>query len=497
MPFIFNTPENLLLRSDSKDPSTTCKGIIANGRPCRRKNTASSRASPATMTSVPQGSLTVAPKVNARNEGAAALFCWQHQNQAEILAPSSCGNHTQVLDLRKRTSVDTLVERLQVFDVKDSIGSKTKNETGQGHRSTERRTMPEQGHRVPGLPKAGPDEPSNIPGNVSLPRVPQPQQRRKPKGSLILHLSLFFCIQGPDLETEFTPPPRIKPTQPARRTPEMAQTPKPRPKGRPVPAQHSLHAQAFHDDHWQTPSNAQGRPSLNHESTPRSQTHTLLALIPPSLSPQTTSLLLAELAKPLPPSSEPGYIYMFWLTPGSTPAPSPDTASSLLTQAVASRRRTSDVVRPFVLPDHGASSDTKRITLKIGRASNVQRRLNEWTRQCGYNLSLIRYYPYHSSSPSSQPPSPMPSPRARPSSGALADRSGDPEGMFPRKVPHVARVERLIHLELAEKRVKRLCAGCTKEHREWFEVEATREGLRQVDEVVRRWVGWGTDLGER
>ena len=60
----------------------------------------------------------------------------------------------------------------------------------------------------------------------------------------------------------------------------------------------------------------------------------------------------------------------------------------------------------------------------------------------------------------------------------------------------MARVERLIQLELAEKRVKRVCAGCAKEHREWFEVEATREGLRAVDEVVRRWVGWGAGLGE-
>jgi len=29
-----------------------------------------------------------------------------------------------------------------------------------------------------------------------------------------------------------------------------------------------------------------------------------------------------------------------------------------------------------------------------------------------------------------------------------------------------------------------------KEHREWFEVKASREGVRGVDGVVRRWVGW-------
>jgi hypothetical protein len=60
-----------------------------------------------------------------------------------------------------------------------------------------------------------------------------------------------------------------------------------------------------------------------------------------------------------------------------------------------------------------------------------------------------------------------------------------------RKVPYVKRVERLIHLELAEKRVMRDCAACGREHREWFEVEASEKGVRNVDEVVRRWVAWG------
>lgn len=36
--------------------------------------------------------------------------------------------------------------------------------------------------------------------------------------------------------------------------------------------------------------------------------------------------------------------------------------------------------------------------------------------------------------------------------------------------------------------------ACGREHREWFEVEGvregSREGVREVDEVVRRWVGW-------
>jgi hypothetical protein len=59
-----------------------------------------------------------------------------------------------------------------------------------------------------------------------------------------------------------------------------------------------------------------------------------------------------------------------------------------------------------------------------------------------------------------------------------------------RKVPHAHRVERLVHLELGEQRVTKKCEACGKDHREWFEVEASKEGVARVDEVVKRWVGW-------
>ena len=53
-------------------------------------------------------------------------------------------------------------------------------------------------------------------------------------------------------------------------------------------------------------------------------------------------------------------------------------------------------------------------------------------------------------------------------------------------------VERLIHIELADLRVRGLgpCAECGKEHREWFEIEACKDALRRVDQCVRRWVVW-------
>lgn len=193
----------------------------------------------------------------------------------------------------------------------------------------------------------------------------------------------------------------------------------------------------------------------------------LLSLIPSSASPQTTALLLTELAKPVSEFDDEGFIYMFWLTPESLPATPPSEAAPSLLSAPQIERRTSDVLNSFA----STASNKRTILLKIGRTQNVQRRLNEWTRQCGYNLSLIRYYPYHPSFTS----------------------TGVDVSATARKVPNVHKVERLIHIELSNKRAlgSGKCDRCGKEHREWFEVEARRAGVKAVDEVVRRWVDWG------
>lgn len=206
------------------------------------------------------------------------------------------------------------------------------------------------------------------------------------------------------------------------------------------------------------------RPTIKRD--PSSRTGELLSLIPKSASPQTTSLLLAELAKPFSENDEPGFMYIFWLSPESLEVPA-ETASSLLSPRPEPGRRTSDVLNTFATPNK------KTILLKIGRAQNVQRRMNQWTRQCNYNLSLIRYYPHHS-----------------PSSTNVSDRT-------PRKVPNANRVERLIHIELNSKRAQGSgkCPACGREHREWFEVDASRNGVKAVDEVVRRWVDWGERAG--
>lgn len=206
------------------------------------------------------------------------------------------------------------------------------------------------------------------------------------------------------------------------------------------------------------------RPPLARDPSSRE----LLRLIPKSASPATVSSLLAELTKPITSSDVEGYIYMFWATSAELDtAPVTKAASSLLEppkRPDAGRRRTSDVLQDYSKQSNG--SPKKTILLKIGRASNVQRRLNEWQRQCGYDLSLIRYYPY--------------------------DPNLNLQRSTPRKVPVAHKVERLIHIELADLRASNRgrCPTCDREHKEWFEVGASRDDVRAIDEVIRRWVDW-------
>jgi len=157
---------------------------------------------------------------------------------------------------------------------------------------------------------------------------------------------------------------------------------------------------------------------------------------------------------------------MFWLTdsplsPSSTPSSTPSggrtprTTSDRLLRAAVNAVPTPGGTRPKLL-------------FKIGRAANVQRRLHQWTSQCGYNLSLIRYYPHTSASSS--------------------------PGKVARQVPNSHRIERLIHLELSATpgaNPKKKCEACGKTHKEWFEVEASREGILAVDEVIKRWIEFG------
>lgn len=511
MTFIPHTPESLISRSDSKNPATTCKGITSSGRPCRRALAASNGASPSPSPRGKQGVLAVLPNLNNVDEdAAAAFFCWQHKDQAQNLVSREAGpDATQIVGLQERTSIDTIADRLGLLDVEDN--RKTKEKKSKPNRKPVRKsTLPKEWQEIQGPLINVPKE------QVAKERHPTGKQKYSSK-SKNQHSNItfaFFCCGGsPD--KEFQQAPRIRHHEKVPRHQEMIETARiptspvsikttngsrpPAPStpksSRPPPSPLNPSSSQSARIHG-----SNSRPPLTYQSPPSSETSTLLSLLPPTLSPQITSTLLTELAKPLSTySSEPGYIYIFWLTPTSNPVPDAAFTSSLLQQPAAytssSRdaprrpkphsRSTNDILRSYSVRNHGPNSgagssagSSPRIVLKIGRATNVQRRLNEWTRQCNHNLSLIRYYPYH-------PTSPLPSP-----SGGISQQE-------PRKVHYVQRVERLIHLELAERRVKRMCSGeggCGKEHREWFEVDGSREGIRGIDEAVRRWVRWGERL---
>lgn len=396
MPFVANTPESSLGRSDSLNPEATCRGITSNGRPCRRPIV---------------GSDSLQPNARVKNSDPrdGNLYCWQHKEQASHSSHSSPGprpHGTPILE--ERSSIDTLADRLGLVDLN---GKPVKN---QGRPST---NYSNAGYK------------------------PQKPQRRS--------FTCCFCFNVPldDLD-------------------EKEEPPQPRPQPKPVQPTTSSSAAAPGRPAKQRPSTSAGRSSRKSTSSRRPQD-----LIPSSLDAATQSALETELARPYVASEEAGFIYMFWLTPITKQAPPPvDAARSLLTPpsrpGTARSRRPSDVVSRFA--DGKDGTKAKTMMLKIGRAANVHRRMNQWQRQCGHDIELLRYYPYLAT--------------AEESSGAV-----------PRMTPHAHRVERLIHIELTGlgMRAKQdTCEACGTNHREWFEVEASREGVRKVDELIRKWVEW-------
>lgn len=433
MSFNGRTPESLLPRSDSKNPATTCKGITSAGRPCRRPLAA---ASPTASPSRGNGVLAVLD-----NQNAAAYYCWQHKDQAEQLAAQS--GHTTLHPLKERSSIDSLVEQVGILDLDEDVRKKRKlhyHNAGIKRRDT----LPTGWNKMESPLMTVPEE--IVRPKKQRPRPPPPRSNVK--------LSWACCLQADD---DDMPPPRVRRNHKDRHT-------------RPHTTTAGTSATTRPEMQTSHPPTMPVRPK---PSPAPSQTQNLLSLIPPNLSPQITSQLLAELSRPISSADEAGYIYIFWLTPESEVSkPDDETASSLLDDDddFQIRRRNEALTRhASVRRSSNQARERRTITLKIGRAANVHRRMTQWTKQCGQNISLIRYYPHNKK-------------KATPGSA-----SPGAEG----KVAHVHKVERLIHLELAGQRVtKTECEQCGREHREWFEIEATREGLKRVDEVVRRWVTW-------
>lgn len=423
MPFVANTPESLLGRSDSKDPNSTCRGITSAGRPCRRAVTN------------PQTHLLSRPKTPDLADE--TLYCWQHKEQAihSHSARSSPGPKGTLHPItERRSSLDTLADRLGLV------------------RLDEKRPKPKK-HRHHDM--RSPDRYARK----------QRNQRQKPAGQL----EFCLCFKVPIDEVPESPRPRPMQQLQTLQTHQYASaavpqfgaaaTPPRTARNNASPSKYSTHSQ---------------KSSKSNTSTGHFKN-----FIPDGLDATTASTLMAELAKPHTDAEEPGFIYMFWLTPESQPKAPVDAARAFLQPPQGSRpdtaRRPSDTVSRFAsqaTPGRGK----KTMLLKIGRAANVQRRMNQWQRQCGYDVEVLRYYPqFH----------------AAQSSATLHTSV-----QTPTPTPHCRRVERLIHIELSGMglRAERpACHSCGREHREWFEIEASRDSVRRVDEVIRRWVTWDTE----
>jgi hypothetical protein len=419
MPFVANTPEALLDRADSKNPNSTCRGITGNGRPCRRPVAAAASAS----LSPPSRRRPVTP--DPRDE---ALYCWQHKDQAILSTRSSPGPRaTATPILEGRTSLDTLADRLGLVELQQEKPKRkpAKNQQGAGGRNN---------------------------------GAPRPQ-KTKPKKS---QLSCCFCFSIPLEEANEQPAPSRPQPRPVQDT------------SAPLPnsVRRSKQSAASLPQHLSPSQVSAARKSRASRQSNASQTAQLKDLIPDTLDMTTTSALMAELARPYVGSEEAGFIYMFWLTPESEAAPPVAAAQSLLAPPASPRassrsRRASDVVSSFA--NHSGATDAKTMMLKIGRAANVHRRMNQWQRQCGYAIEMLRFYPY------------------------VPGGSDSSSGAVPRMTPHAHRVERLVHIELAGMGLRAnmgTCDACGREHREWFEVTATRDGIRKVDDVIRRWIEW-------
>jgi len=502
------TPEVLVERADSKNPATTCKGLTSSGRPCRRGIGSTPEGSP---NNTPLKSLSTQTDTNGvvaiLNKGdAAAFFCWQHKDQAENLVAKIRreSQRTKIVPLQKRSSIDTLAEKVGVLELDADIDrteqtGKHGSASGASRKKKRRDTLPQEWQKVQGplmtVPEGVVEEALATPNRA-------PRRRTGPKqenyGRSNVKASWGCCIRADEGYDDDGPPARRRerlkqqsPTSPARPQPSMISPHSSRPAG---VAQTQMQKRPISDTHRHpqplTPARPISRPTAPASSPPHTQTQSFLSLIPSHLNPNTTSALLSELSKPFAKDDEAGFIYIFWLTPTSEDStPDDDLASTILDGDLdyqddfrasynSSRLRDSTARSRARALDRYASvkkheREPPKILLKIGRAQNVHRRMTQWTKQCNQNITLVRYYPHYASA------------------------AADPRGPSGAKVPHVNRVERLIHLELrgmgmgkdAEK-----CAECGREHREWFQVPGTRHGLRGVDGVVRRWVQWAENL---
>ncbi|EAS30717.3 uncharacterized protein CIMG_06196 [Coccidioides immitis RS] len=478
MSYIRDCPEFRLSRSDSKDPFTTCQGVRSDGQKCRRTVISAKDVSKKEAAAT-QASAMTAGKTEIQAE---KLFCWQHKHQASSFK-SKVAAIPAALELRKRSSIDTIVERVGLLTVNDGGATKAKDSQPKGSQNTftlyqeiKRTQNPTEHRRKPTTPL----QPLKNENELQIPATSASKKKPSARRRLVCFLTGGDDSDTPELNvrrrTQHVRSASHSETRVVRTPPryQYQHAKRPTTTDNKTSRRHSDISLQSRQSESRQRSQRQSMPShvpssqrptmLANPTTSSSQTQSLLSWIPTTLSPETTSKLLQKLSEPLSPSEEWGYIYIYCVTPQKT-VPSADVLPSLIPHRTEICPSTPEILRsagisPNRTQMHNRTANT--ITLKIGRAVNVSRRL---TQQCAQNLTLVRYYPYSPSSSSTNSPP-------------------------PRKAPNVHRLERLTHIELNNRRFKLQdpCGHCGKRHQEYFEIEANTEHLRMVDECVRRWV---------
>jgi hypothetical protein len=441
--------------------------------------------------------------VPKRGEDPAVFFCWQHKDQAEDLIDGA-----EKVEIKERSSLETVLQGLGLEEVKEEDEEEKASVVKDKLRERERQRRAAGQVRIQETRKHGKggflaalfscftgSEPSS--GQSSQNKAPRP----RPPQALASPMKTSLADRSRP-KIKISEPERTSlPSQQRRRASDSnayglsnnsqqplkahrASLPTSSLKSstlRPPLATQPHASSAPNVPHRKplTPISSHQRQNRASSAPPSSQNLSLLNWTPSlPVSPTdanrlTYAKLLTAMSEPPTAGDSPGYIYMFWQTSLPTSSPESDAASQVAHGTASAgviqffesraRRDSSASASRTSLGNGRGTGSPKTVFLKIGRAANVMRRMTQWRNQCGYNISLLRYWP--------QPV-----------------REAKAAGL---RNKYVGKVEKLVHLnlEMLGLRVKRECR-CGTEHREWFEVQAKAAAVREVDNVIGNWVRW-------
>jgi hypothetical protein len=396
-----------------------------------------------------KGSMLV-PKMGA---DPAVFFCWQHKEQAVGLIDGA-----KKVDIAGRTSLETVLKGLGLEEVPEEEeeieGAKVEEKVRR--RKTERL---EDEKRMSEKRKEGKKQVGFLTRLLSCLRLgdgkskPRLEAVRSKTSSRTSKVRFQDPARIPLLHQQrhsMSPSPLSRPPQPAQSSSAPSIQRKP--------------LQTLNGKQLKYRSQSSPLPKTIKESTSLAQWTPSLPSTPTDITRLVYAKLLTAMSEPPTPGDGKGYIYMFWET--SIPTSQNEISSaSLVARGLATARDMALFERRAKLEysnNASPSAPPRSVFLKIGKASNVRRRLSQWRNQCRYNIALLRYYPQEKN-------------QINPGES----------------IKFMGKVEKLVHLhlEMLGLRVNRQCR-CGTEHREWFEVMATESGIREVDGVIGKWVGW-------